>query len=205
MELAREVGGDFFDAFFVDDNHVALLIDDVSGKGILVDEVFTGTNQELCHNNDSELFTTSWLGIYELDSGKLVFTEAGHDEPICLRNTGETELLRPKKKKMVLGGLPGIRYIQNETVLKPGELLLLYTDGVPGANNEQEELYGMVRFQKSVMAHADLVLKDARELLHAVRTDVSAFVGEAEQFDDLTMLALVVRKQVKEQEDQKSV
>ncbi len=217
MEPAREVGGDFFDVFSIDDNHVALLIGDVSGKGIPaalfmarsitvirnftmmglpVDEVFTRTNQELCHNNDSELFTTSWLGIYELDSGKLVFTEAGHDEPVCLRNTGETELLRPKKKKMVLGGMPGIRYIQNETVLKPGELLLLYTDGVPEANNEKEELYGMERFQKSVAAHTDLVSKGAKEFLHAVRSDVSAFVGEAEQFDDLTMLALVVREKV---------
>lgn len=214
MEPAKEVGGDFFDFFFVDDNHMALVIGDVSGKsvpaalfmvrsmtvirnftmmGLPVDEVFTRTNQELCRNNDSELFTTAWLGIYELDSGKLVFTEAGHDEPICLRNTGEIEMLRPEKKKMVLGGMPGIRYIRNETFLKPGELILLYTDGVPEANNVKEELYGMERLKKSVLEHGHLVSNDVWDFLREIRADVTAFVGDAAQFDDLTMLVIAAK------------
>ncbi len=211
MEPAKAVGGDFFDFFFVDNNHLAIVIGDVSGKGIPaalfmvrsitvirnfamlglpVDEVFIRTNEELCRSNESELFTTAWLGILEIDSGKLMFTEAGHDEPVCIRQTGKLEMLCPEKKKMVLGGMPDIKYVSTETELKPGETILLYTDGVPEANNETEELYGMERFLRSVQEHGGLAREDVRAFLGAIRKDVSAFVGEAEQFDDLTMLVL---------------
>lgn len=214
MEPAREVGGDFFDVFLVDENHLAVVIGDVSGKGIPaalfmvrsttvirnyamlglpVEEIFTRANAELCRGNESDLFTTAWLGIYEVDSGRLVFTEAGHDAPIYLRGTGETELLQPVKKKMPLGGMPGIRYVSTEIILKPGEAILLYTDGVPEANNEDEELYGMERFRASASAHASLVPQDVNAFLQEVRKDVSVFVGDAEQFDDLTMQVLAMR------------
>lgn len=214
MEPAREVGGDFFDFFYIDDNHLAIVVGDVSGKGIPaalfmvrsmtvirnyvmlglpVEEVFMRTNEELCQGNDSELFTTAWLGIYEIDSGRLVFTEAGHDEPICVRNTGEIEMIKPIKKRLVLGAMPGICYLSSETIMNQGDVILLYTDGVPEANNEEEELYGMERFCKSAQKHSDKAKKDIEEFLKCVRSDVSKFVGKAEQFDDLTMLALMVR------------
>lgn len=214
MEPAREVGGDFFDFFYVDDNHLALVVGDVSGKGIPaalfmvrsmtvirnyvmlglpVEEVFMRTNEELCRGNDSELFTTAWLGIYEIDSGRLVFTEAGHDEPVLVRNTGDTEMVKPVKKRLVLGAMPGIRYLASETALQPGDVILLYTDGVPEANNESEELYGMERFCESVQRHGHIAQDSVEEFLAGVRSDISEFVGQAEQFDDLTMLALSVR------------
>ncbi len=129
-----------------------------------------------------------------VNTGRLVFTDAGHDDPICLRNTGETEFIHPVKKRMVLAGMPGISYVMTETTLNPGETILLYTDGVPEANNEKEELYGMERFRASVQTHASLAQEDINEFLREVRGDVAAFVGNAEQFDDLTMLALSVKK-----------
>lgn len=215
MEPAREVGGDFFDFFYVDDNHLAIVIGDVSGKGIPaalfmvrsmtvirnyvmlglpVGEVFTRTNEELCRGNDSELFTTAWLGIYEIDSGRLVFTEAGHDEPVVARSTGEIEMIKPVKKRLVLGAMPGIRYLQSETVMHAGDVILLYTDGAPEANNEAEELYGMERFRESVQRCGSKAGDDIEEFLACVRGDIAEFVGKAEQFDDLTMLALAVRQ-----------
>lgn len=214
MEPAREVGGDFFDFFYVDENHLAIVVGDVSGKGIPaalfmvrsmtvirnyvmlglpVEEVFMRSNEELCRGNDSELFTTAWLGVYEIDSGRLVFTEAGHDEPVAVRSTGEVEMIKPVKKRLVLGAMPGIRYLPSETVMNPGDVILLYTDGVPEANNEREELYGMERFRESVQRHGHRAQDDIEGFLAYVRSDISEFVGKAEQFDDLTMLALAVR------------
>lgn len=211
MEPAKEVGGDFYDFFYVDEDHLAILIGDVSGKGvpaslfmvrsmmairsyallgIPVEEVFTRANKELCRGNDSELFTTAWLGIYEISTGKISFTEAGHEDPIWVHKNGEVELVRPKKKKMVLAGFEGVTYISGEFVLEPGDTLLLYTDGLPEANNIEAELYGMERVRESVRSHREIANSDLEAFMKSIREDVYDFVGEAEQFDDLTMLAI---------------
>ena len=102
-------------------------------------------------------------------------------------------MVKPDKKRLVLGAMPGIRYLASETELQLGDVILLYTDGVPEANNESEELYGMERFCESVQRHGHIAQNSVEEFLACVRSDISEFVGEAEQFDDLTMLALSVR------------
>lgn len=215
MDPAKEVGGDFYDYFMVDDDRLAIVIGDVSGKGIPAslfmvisktiiknyvmaklppDEVLTKANMELCEGNDTEMFTTAWLGIYEISTGKLYFSDAGHDTPIKRKRDGSIEYIKPIKKKLMLAGMEGTSYILNESRLERGELLLIYTDGVPEATNIENELFGQERLEKSVREHKN---KEPKELIGLIRKDVDAFVGEAPQFDDLTMLALEITDQLR--------
>jgi sigma-B regulation protein RsbU (phosphoserine phosphatase) len=211
MDPAKEVGGDFYDFFMTDDDHVALVIGDVSGKGVPaalfmvisktliknyamlgqpVDEVFTRANNDLCQGNKAELFTTAWIGIYEISTGRLMFADAGHETPLRLTKDGTLTEVRPARKKMVLAAMEDIQYAVNETVLDPGDMLLIYTDGVPEATDARNELYGMERLEALVAKHRG---GNPRALLDEIHGDVNAFVGEAPQFDDLTMLAFEVR------------
>jgi len=208
MEPAKEVGGDFYDYFMVDDEHLAIVIGDVSGKGVPAalfmvisktiiknyvmmglppEEVFCRTNNDLCAGNEAELFTTAWLGIYEVSTGKIFFTEAGHDLPVIGKPDGTFEYVKPVKKKMVLAAMEGIPYVVSEAVVNPGEFILLYTDGVVEATNGAEELFGQKRLEESVLK---CVQDSPRQLIEQIRVDIDAFVGDAPQFDDITMLAL---------------
>ncbi len=223
MDPAKEVGGDFYDFFMTDEDHLGIVIGDVSGKGVPAalfmvisktliknyammglpaDEVFTRANNDLCEGNKAGLFTTAWIGIYELSTGTIRFTDAGHETPLRLRPDGTVEYMKPVKKKMVLAAMEDTQYIISEAHLEPEDMLFIYTDGVPEATDAQNELYGMERLEKILAAHRG---GNPAGLLREVRADVDTFVGKAPQFDDLTMLALEIhgyaeRKEGKETE-----
>ena len=208
MDPALEVGGDFYDFFFIDDYHLALVIADVSGKGVpaalfmaisktLIKDraqdcldpatILSNANNHLAEANDANLFVTVWLGILDLRNGELKYSDAGHEYPILARQNGEIELVKPIKKKMPVAAMEGIQYVTNTMQLNVGDTIFLYTDGVPEATNASDELYGMERLEEFMKTHYSLSVE---ELLPAVRKNVDEFVGDAPQFDDLTMLAL---------------
>ena len=206
MEPAKEVGGDFYDFYMLDDDHFAVVVGDVSGKGVpaalfmvitktlLKDtaahefdpaKIFEHVNTILCEGNESGLFVTCWLGILTLSSGELKFANAGHNAPIILQN-GEIKYLTTKPNLM-LAGMDGIPYETHSTVLAKGDRLFIYTDGVTEATNASNELYGENRLL-TVMKYA--INKSSREVLDIVRTDIDEFVDDAPQFDDITMLEM---------------
>ena len=207
MHTAKEVGGDFYDFYFVDDENLAFLMADVSGKGIpaamfmmtaktfiksyaesgvSVEKVFTYANAKLCEGNDAGMFVTAWLGILNTKTGKVLFANAGHNPPLVKHADGTYEYLK-SRAGFVLAGMEGVRYRKNELDLAPGDAIYLYTDGVTEATNLSEELYGEERLQKILNIHKDAT----SEIICAeVKKDVDAFVGEAPQFDDITMLAI---------------
>lgn len=209
MTPAKEVGGDFYDFFLVDDNHLAIVMADVSGKGVGAalfmmiaksllksaaqsglspDAVLTKVNNELVENNDAEMFVTCWLGIYDFVSRKLVFANAGHNAPVVRRRGGAFEFLvfRPG---FVLGEMENICYRTGEILLNSGDEIYLYTDGVTEATNADQQLYGNDRLLK-VLNKAFLNDVSAETICRTVKADVDRFVGKAPQFDDITMLSL---------------
>ncbi len=211
MYTAKEVGGDFYDFSFVGKDRLAFLIADVSGKGIPAamfmmraktlimslaescqdaGEALTQANEILCENNDANMFVTVWLGILDLKTGMLEYANAGHNPPL-IRNGGGAFDRMPMRAGFVLAGLPGVPYQTEALQLSPGDLLFLYTDGITEATNADNELYEEDRLLALLSATADQI--SAEELCAAVRRDVDAFVGDAPQFDDMTMLALRYR------------
>ena len=206
MNPAKEVGGDFYDFFLVDDDHLAVVIADVSGKGVPAalfmviaktlikdhaqqgtqpEEVFTEVNRLLCEANDEGMFVTAWMGVLELSTGHLSYVNAGHNPPL-LRSGGKYEFLRTRSG-FILAGMEGMRYRPASLDLTPGDALYLYTDGVTEAANEDRHLYGDQRLCEILNAHAD---SGPETLLKIVKDDVDKFVGTAPQFDDITMLGL---------------
>lgn len=211
MNPAKEVGGDFYDFFLTDEKHLAVVMADVSGKGVpaalimviaktliknhlmageAVEEAMMHSNMQLLENNDEMLFVTAWVGIIDLDNGTVEFADAGHEPAFVLRKDGTVELIKHKKKKPPLATIEGTKYLRDEFKLERGDTLFLYTDGVPEATNANEELFDKDRLEATLNAH---VKDDPKSLLAAVRADVDAFVGEAPQFDDLTMLAVLIK------------
>jgi len=209
MEPAKEVGGDFYDFFLIDDDHLAMVIADVSGKGvpaslfmmaskcILQSVAMLGksagvvlhrTNEALCSNNQMDMFVTVWLGILEISTGKLTTSNAGHEYPVLKKPDGRFEMIKDPHS-FVLGGFEDEFYEEFETVLEPGSKLFLYTDGLPEATDSTEELFGEERMLETLNANKD---KGPHDLLPAVQEAVDGFVGEAEKFDDLTMLAITL-------------
>ena len=207
MDPAKEVGGDFYDYFLIDDDHLGLVIADVSGKGVPAalfmmaskiilqsvamtgcspGEVLRRTNDAICSNNEAEMFVTVWMGILEISSGKLTAANAGHEFPAIKQPDGRFELYKDKHG-FVIGGMEGVRYKEYELLLTPGAKLFLYTDGVAEATNAQNELFGTERMIDALNADPDAA---PQELLKNVRASVDGFVKEAEQFDDLTMLCV---------------
>ncbi len=207
MDTAREVGGDFYDFYFVGENRLGFLIADVSGKGIPaamfmmtaktiikgyaesgipVDEVFTTANKKLCESNDTGMFVTAWMGVLDLTTGKVDFANAGHNPPLVRHGDGTFTYLR-SRPGLVLAGMEGIRYRRNELMLAPGDEIYLYTDGVTEATDANEALYGEERLQ--VLMNR-LHGCSGEEVCRAVRQDIDLFVGTAPQFDDITMLYL---------------
>ncbi len=210
MKPAKEVGGDFYDFYLLDDDHVVFLIADVSGKGIPAamfmmnaktliknltergleaNDVFTQANNRLCSNNDAGMFVTAWMGILDLNTGLVKFVNAGHNPPVIKRQaTGEYEYLK-SRPGLVLAGMEGIPYKINELQLEPGDTIFLYTDGVTEATNSQNELYGEQRLQDCLNATAKSPIS-MEDICHTVKNDVDKFVAEAPQFDDISMLCL---------------
>ena len=211
MIAAKEVGGDFYDFYKLNDTTVAFLVADVSGKGIPaamfmmtaktiikdlaesgmeVNDIFTKANEKLCENNESGMFVTVWMGVLDLESGNLKFANAGHNPPIVLQNNGEVRYLR-SRAGFVLAGMEGVRYRINEMTLNPGDRIFLYTDGVTEATDAKEKLYGEERLIEFLNKNRTV---EAEKLLGALKADIDEFVGEAPQFDDITMLMLDYKK-----------
>ena len=207
MDTAKEVGGDFYDFYFVNKDTLAFLIADVSGKGIPaamfmmnakavlksyaesgldVNKVFTLANEKLCEGNDAGMFVTAWMGFLNTETGEVTFANAGHNPPLVRHADGSFEYLKARAG-FVLAGMEGVKYRKNELQLAPGDVIYLYTDGVTEATNINDELYGEDRLLALLNANKEASME---ELCKLVKEDVFAFAGEAPQFDDITMLAL---------------
>ena len=207
MTPAKDVGGDFYDFFFVDEDHLALVIADVSGKGVpaalfmmmsrmMINdytsfglspaEVLTRVNEKICRNNDKNMFVTVWLGILEISTGKVTAANAGHEYPMLRQPGGVFEKLKDKHG-FVLGGMSGKTYTQYEFTLRKGGTLFVFTDGVTEARAPDRKMFREERLIESLNKSPDAPPKELLELVHR---DVSEFVGDAPQSDDLTMLAV---------------
>ncbi len=214
MHPAKEVGGDFYDFFFVDKNKLALVIADVSGKGIPAAlfmmrsktalrgaaesgcgpaETLRRANAMLCEGNDAEMFVTVWMGIIDLGTGVMQCANAGHEYPLLRRSGGDWEVYKDRHG-LVLAAMEGVRFREYELKLNSGDQLFVYTDGIPEAINEQCEAYDLQRLVDELNAEKDQTLE---RLLPSVRGDIRTFVGPAEQFDDITMLGFTYLGQEK--------
>ena len=207
MKPAKEVGGDFYDFFLIDEDHLGLVIADVSGKGVpaalfmmvskiiiqsyamqggSAAEILTRANQTICSNNQEEMFVTVWLGILEISTGKITAANAGHEYPAVKHPDGSFELFRDKHG-FVIGGMDTLKYKEYDLQLEPGAKLFVYTDGVPEATNRKGEMFGTDRMIDALNKNADAA---PEKLMKNVRKAVDGFVKDAEQFDDLTMLCM---------------
>ena len=207
MDPAKEVGGDFYDFFMIDEDHLALVIADVSGKGIpaalfmMSSKIYIGdhatmggspaeilerVNKLVCANNDAHMFVTVWLGILEISTGKLTTSSAGHEYPIINVN-GKYELLKDKHG-LAIGAMKFAKYTDTEIQLKAGDSIFVYTDGVAEATDANNQFFGTERTVEALNSIPEG--SSQREVLFGVRAAVDAFVKDAPQFDDLTMLGL---------------
>lgn len=207
MNPAKEVGGDFYDFFMVDERRLAVVMADVSGKGVPaalfmvigktlikdhtqpgkdLGEVFTEVNELLCESNSEGLFITAFEGVLDLVSGEFRFVNAGHEIPYICRNGSKFEPYKIRAG-FVLAGMEGMRYKCGEMRLEVGDKIFQYTDGVTEATNAHNELYGMDRLMEILGENSAL---PPTELLPKIKEDIDRFVGEAPQFDDITMLCL---------------
>lgn len=205
---AKEVGGDFYDYFVIDKTHVGVVIADVSGKGvgaalfmtisktviknqlqlgISPAQALINANNQLCENNEAGLFVTCWAGVYDTETGLMKFVNAGHNPPVILRK-GKKPSFIPQRNGFVLAGMEGFIYKEEEFTLEQGDELFFYTDGVTEATNVKNELYGNDRLldclesdtkETTVAAHLDML-----------KADIDKFVGDRDQFDDITIMAM---------------
>ncbi|MBR1582381.1 MAG: PP2C family protein-serine/threonine phosphatase [Spirochaetales bacterium] len=207
MDPAKEVGGDFYNFFLVDNDHLAMVIGDVSGKGVpaalfmMVSNILTSVrtqtggnpaqilefvNDKICESNKLDMFVTIWLGILELSTGKLIASNAGHEYPAVMHAGGNFELFKDKHG-IVVGGMDGVRYTDYEIQLSPGDKIFVYTDGVPEATDGDNNMFGVDRMLSALNLELDA---GPEKVLGNVRSAVDAFVKDAQQFDDLTMLCM---------------
>ncbi len=210
MEPAKEVGGDFYDFFFVDKNRLAMVIADVSGKGIPAalfmmrskttiknlaesgktpSEIFAKANDLLCEGNDADMFVTAWIGIIDLETGKMQCANAGHEYPAIMHKNGEWELYKDKHG-LALAAMEGMPFREYELKLDVGDKLFVYTDGVPEAINEDTVQFGTDEMLRGLNAGKVRKMKD---LLPFVRKRITGFIGNADQFDDITMLGFELK------------
>jgi sigma-B regulation protein RsbU (phosphoserine phosphatase) len=147
-------------------------------------------NNQLCENNDAEMFVTVWVGILEISTGKMVCANAGHEYPAIMRRGGDFELFKDKHG-FVLAGMEGARYREYELELAAGDRLFIYTDGVAEATDASNTLYGTDRMLAALNRKRE---GSCRQLLEALHQDVDEFVGEADQFDDITMLCIEMKE-----------
>ncbi len=211
MTPAKEVGGDFYDFFMVDETHLAIVMADVSGKGVPaalfmvigktlikdhtlpesdLGEVFSRVNELLCETNSEGLFITAFEGVLDLRSGEFTFVNAGHELPFICRK-GERYAPYKIRPGFILAGMEGMQYTADRITLSEGDRIFQYTDGVTEATSAEEELYGMERLEAVLNRCVDL---SPTELLPEVKKDINRFVGDAPQFDDITMLCLEFRE-----------
>lgn len=205
MTPAKEVGGDFYDFFLTDENHLAFLIADVSGKGVpaslfmvvaktllrsritdaetLADKIME-VNDSLCANNQNNMFVTAWVGVLDLSTGGLTYVNAGHNPPLLKQRQDCYDYLK-SHNGFVLAGMENGKYTQSKIRLRPGDTIFLYTDGVVEANNEEGKLYGETRLKQLLSQNAHL---EPRQLAGEVWRNIKDFQGNAVQFDDVTML-----------------
>jgi sigma-B regulation protein RsbU (phosphoserine phosphatase) len=210
MRPAKEVGGDFYDFYLIDNDHLGMVIADVSGKGvpaalfmmmsrILIKnyammgyspaQVLEQTNNSICMNNKEDMFVTVWYGVLEISTGKITAANAGQEFPIIKKQGGKYELLQDKHG-FVIGGMEGMKYSEYEIQLDSGEMLFLYTDGVPEATDGENNMYGTDRLLEAMNSKEHT---DPLELLGSITDNVDQFVGEADRFDDMTMLAVTIK------------
>lgn len=207
MYPAKEVGGDFYDFFLIDEDHLALVIADVSGKGVpaalfmviaktliknqaLIGDspaqILKNVNEQLCEGNEAELFVTVWLGIIQISTGKGVAANAGHEHPVIRRKDGKFELVIYRHSPAV-AVMEGINFREHEFELHPGDTLFVYTDGVPEATNKENQLFGNERMLEALNRDPDAKPED---LLKNVKKEVDLFTKNVSQFDDVTMLGI---------------
>jgi sigma-B regulation protein RsbU (phosphoserine phosphatase) len=208
MLPAKEVGGDFYDFYFIDHDNLAVVIADVSGKGVPAalfmvitktlikncsfckspKDVFESVNNKLCENNEADMFVTAFMGFYNITSGKFTYVNAGHNPPLVKKHGSGYEFLE-MKPGFVLAWMENAQYDEKEITLKPGDVLYLYTDGVTEAMNGRRELFGEGRLLAALNANRD---SRPEELLSAVKREVDKFADGAQQADDITMLAVKI-------------
>lgn len=211
MDPAKEIGGDFYDYFMVDETHLALVIADVSGKGVpgalfmmkaetLIKSlaqslksdtanIIARSNIALCGNNEADMFVTCWLGIMDLSTGELKFTNAGHNNPIIIQ--GDKVKYMNYKHGLVLGALEDAKYTENTIKLNRGDKIILYTDGVTEAHNQNSELYGEARLLEYTNEHIKM---NPKNFISDLREELRKFSDGYEQFDDITMLMFEYQK-----------
>ena len=206
MDPARVIGGDFYNFFLIDDDHLCVLIADVSGKGIPAAmfmmatqiilknngtegkspaKIMEDTNEMLVSKNPEDMFVTVWLGILEISTGKMTAANAGHEYPAICRKDGRFELFKDEHS-MIVGGMSGLKYKEYDLQFEPGDRLFVYTDGVPEATDPSNNMFGTDRMIDALNEEAETPEK----VLENVRNAVDAFISGAEQFDDLTMLCM---------------
>ncbi len=219
MTPAKEVGGDFYDFFMVDKRHLAIVVADVSGKGVPaalfmvigktlikdhtepgadLGDVFGKVNNILCESNSEGLFITAFEGVLDLVTGEFSYVNAGHELPFIYKN-GKFKPIKIKAG-FVLAGLEDMRYGTGSIMLEPGDRIFQYTDGVTEATDSENRLFGMERLEKSLNDASD---KSPEELLGTIKNDIDAFVKEAPQFDDITMLCLDYRCRMEDTGEEK--
>ena len=205
MDPAREVGGDFYDFFMIDDDHIGMVIADVSGKGIPAalfmmvsmlilkthalmgvrpSEVLRKSNEGICSNNQAEMFVTVWIGVLEISTGIMTAANAGHEYPVVQHAGGDFELLKDKHG-LVIGAIDDAQYSDYEIRMEPGSKIFVYSDGLPEANDEENNMFGMDRIIDALNADKEV---STEQILNNMSKAVDEFVKDAEQFDDLTML-----------------
>ena len=208
MEPAKGVGGDFYDMILIDEDHIAVEIADVSGKGIpaalfmtvskilLADAIRDGkspsdilreVNETICAGNEEEMFVTVWLGILNINTGVMITSNAGHEYPVLVHADGRAEMIRDKHG-FVIGGMEGRKYPEHVIQLEKGDSIFVYTDGVTEASTVDNRLYGTDRVLEAAGSAGEGA--GPAQIMKAVRDDIDDFIGEAEQFDDLTMLCI---------------
>ncbi len=207
MTPAKEVGGDFYDFYLLDEDHLALVVADVSGKGVpaalfmviakallqthlakgaSLEQEVEETNESLCANNKNGMFVTAWIGVLTISDGTLTYVNAGHCRPLLRRRDGKFAYLA-ERGGFVLAGMEGMKFRQTTVVMEPGDVLYQCSDGVTEANDEQGRLYGEERLERLLN---ETRTGEPEEILTRVWEDIQVFAGDAEQFDDITMLSL---------------
>ena len=207
MTPAKEVGGDFYDFFNIDRDHIAMVMADVSGKGVpaalfmviaktlIQDRALMGrsparvleyANKRLCENNDSGLFVTAWVGVLELSTGNLIYSSAGHEYPVFRRDSGRYEMVK-EDNDPPLAAIDDMEYTDTKTVLKPGDSLFLYTDGVPEAKSPSGKRFGTDKMLEILNEDPE---RSSEDIIKRLRTAIDEFDAGSDPFDDVTTMCL---------------